>query len=94
MSIEELEKLLRTTESPNILLRPKFWLMGPSRFCTGFYNQFISSGSADEVYPGLWVGNKYAAESLEFLQARGISHVVNCAGGNQSGLIKFGTRGR
>ena len=53
----------------------------------------MSSGSADEVYPGVWVGNKYAAENLGFLKERGITHLLNCAGGEQSGAENFGQGG-
>ena len=76
-TVSDIELLLDTTPSPNTLLRP----------------QFISSGSADEVYPCVWVGNKHAAENIEFLRERGITHVLNCAGGEQSGVESFGHRG-
>ena len=37
------------------------------------------------VYPGVWVGNKGAAESMELLQTQGITHLLNCAGGHATG---------
>ena len=94
LTVPDIELLLDTTPSPNTLLRPQFWRMGLRNFCSGFHTQFISSGSADEVYPCVWVGNKHAAENLEFLRERGITHVLNCAGGEQSGVESVGHRGK
>ena len=47
--VRGLEQLLDSTASPNTLLRPKFWRMGPARFWRGFSTQFLGPGSADEV---------------------------------------------
>ena len=47
--VRGLEQLLVSTASPNTLLRPKFWRMGPARFWRGFSTQFLGPGSADEV---------------------------------------------
>merc|ERR1712106_18352 len=93
LTLAQAELLLDTTPSPNTLLRPHFWRMGLRNFCSGFHTQFVSSGSADEVYPGGWVGNKYAAENLGFLKERDITHLLNCAGGEQSGAENFGQGG-
>ena len=49
VTVRELETLLDTTDSPNTLLRPKFWRMGVRRFSEGFSNQFIGRGTANEV---------------------------------------------
>ena len=34
-----------------------------------------------QVYPGVWIGNKAAAESAPLLASLGITHLLNCAGG-------------
>ena len=94
LTVSDIELLLETTPSPNTLLRPQFWRMGLRNFCSGFHTQFVSSGSADEVFPCVWVGNKHAAENINFLTERGITHVLNCAGGQQSGVDSYGHRGQ
>ena len=48
-TVQELENMLDKTSSANTLLRPQFWKMGVSRFCSGFSEQFLCSGSAHEV---------------------------------------------
>ena len=48
-TVQELENMLDRTSSANTLLRPQFWKMGVSRFCSGFSEQFLCSGSAHEV---------------------------------------------
>ena len=35
--------------------------------------------------PGLWVGNGRAAESATCLSELGVTHLLNCAGGERSG---------
>eukprot|EP00092_Neocalanus_flemingeri_P018985 GFUD01020570.1.p1 GENE.GFUD01020570.1~~GFUD01020570.1.p1 ORF type:complete len:216 (+),score=66.98 GFUD01020570.1:92-739(+) len=93
LTVADLELLLDTTPSPNTLLRPQFWKMGLQKFCSAFHTQFISSGSADEVFPSVWVGNKHAAENINYLKERGITHVLNCAGGQQVHADSFGHKG-
>jgi len=93
VTVSDLELLLDTTPSPNTLLRPQFYKMGLYRFCAGFHTQFLSGGSAEEVVPSVWVGNKYAAESVNYLQERGITHLLNCAGGERSGVESYVYRG-
>ena len=34
-----------------------------------------------QVYPGIWIGNKGAAEDVTRLSAMGVTHLLNCAGG-------------
>ena len=34
-----------------------------------------------QVYPGVWIGNKAAAESAPLLASLGVTHLLNCAGG-------------
>merc|ERR1711974_468739 len=67
-SIEELNHLLISTPSPSPLLRPRFWRMKPRNFCSALATQFRCS--RDEVFPGVWLGNKWAAENIEFLLER------------------------
>ena len=43
--------------------------------------------AADEVFPNLYLGNKGAAESVEYLVSRGITHVLNLAA-NTAGVTK------
>ena len=38
--------------------------------------------SATQVYPRLYVGNRKAAKSIEFLKSLGVDHVLNCAEGD------------
>ena len=33
------------------------------------------------MYPGVWIGNKAAAESAPLLASLGVTHLLNCAGG-------------
>ena len=45
-------------------------------------------GVSSQVYTGVWIGNKSAAENVEMLVHLGISHLLNCAGGeNQGGML-------
>ena len=48
-TVKELENLLDKTSSANTLLRPQFWKMGVSKFCSGFSEQFLGHGSTHEV---------------------------------------------
>ncbi len=41
----------------------------------------------DEVYPGLYVGDKASATNVGFLQKLGITHVLNTAEGKDEGLV-------
>ena len=41
----------------------------------------------DEVYPGLFIGDKASATNVAFLQRYGITHVLNAAEGNEDGLV-------
>ena len=93
VTVDEVELLLSTTPSPNTLLRPQFWRMGLTKFCSGFHTQFLSSWSADEVVERVWVGNKYAAENTQFLVQQGFTHLLNCAGGERSGVESYAHRG-
>ena len=43
------------------------------------------------MYPGIWIGNKYAAENVEMLVQLGISHLLNCAGGDNHGGMLTGS---
>jgi protein-tyrosine phosphatase len=41
----------------------------------------------DEVYPGLFIGDKKAATNIKFLQKIGVTHVLNTAEGQDEGLV-------
>lgn len=41
----------------------------------------------DEVYPGLFVGDKESASNLAFLKKIGVTHVLNTAEGKDEGLV-------
>lgn len=39
----------------------------------------MSSDAAQEIYPGLWLGDLTAAHNLEFLQRNQITCIINCS---------------
>ena len=41
----------------------------------------------DEVYAGLFIGDKASATNVAFLKRYGITHVLNAAEGNEEGLV-------
>merc|ERR1712209_368907 len=61
MTVSSLAQLLDDTKSPRPLLRHAFWRLHPSYFFQALKTQFWQEWSADEVWPGLWIGNKGAA---------------------------------
>ena len=65
-------------------------------------------GSSDEVSPGLWIGNRRAAENVDALSRLGVrlrpasyffhcfaqvTHLLNCAGGEGGGGLTCSLRG-
>ena len=74
----------------------KPWKQPKGSLCGGFHGGrrlFTSTFAApwgadcDEVYPGLFIGDKASATNVAFLQRYGITHVLNAAEGNEEGLV-------
>jgi len=84
-SVSSLAELLADTRSPRPLLRPAFWRLSPSHFCRALATQFWEDWSADEVWPGVWIGNKGAALKVGHEGGLEVSHMLNCAGGEPEG---------
>merc|ERR1711915_185538 len=75
---------------------PKFWLQALGKF--GFPQDDLEMEklikakesdpeSADEVFPNLFLGNKAAAENMEFQRKLGVTHLINAAAGTPSQLV-------
>jgi len=95
MTVSSLAQLLDDTKSPRPLLRPAFWRLHPAHFFQALKTQFWQDWSADEVWPGLWIGNKGAALKVGKEGGLEVSHILNCAGGEREGssCCFFGLRG-
>ena len=54
-----------------------------------FSSQFAMGWGVDcdEVYPGLFIGDKSSASNIKFLKKVGITHVLNTAEGKDEGLV-------
>jgi len=85
-TISSLVRLLADTRSPRPLLRPAFWRLSPSNFCQALTTQFWEDWSADEVWPGVWIGNKGAALKVGYEGGLEVCHMLNCAGGRREGF--------
>jgi len=44
----------------------------------------------DEVYPGIFVGDRHAAQKTEFLKRLGITHILNAAQGTRARTVNTG----
>jgi len=44
----------------------------------------------DEVYPGIFVGDRHAAQKTEFLKRLGITHILNAAEGTRARTVNTG----
>jgi len=85
-TISSLVRLLADTRSPRPLLRPAFWRLSPSNFCQALTTQFWEDWSADEVWPGVWIGNKGAALKVGHEGGPEVNYMLNCAGGRREGF--------
>ena len=67
----------------------KPWKQPQSHQKNLFSTQFAAQWGVDcdEVYPGLFVGDKKSAGHVSFLQKMGITHVLNAAEGKDEGLV-------
>ena len=54
-----------------------------------FSSQFAAAWGVDcdEVFPGLFIGDKQSASNVAFLQKIGITHILNTAEGKDEGLV-------
>ena len=65
--------------------QPKSSFGGQRLFTSAFAAPW--GADCDEVYPGLFIGDKASASNVAFLKRYGITHVLNAAEGNEEGLV-------
>ena len=80
-------KLTKVTQLRLICWKIKPWNKPKSNKL--FSSQFAIQWNVDcdEVYPGLFVGDKASASNVTFLKKHGITHILNTAEGKEEGLV-------
>merc|ERR1719186_1576595 len=51
------------------------------------FGTLFSGVDADEVFPGIYIGNKASATNFEFLEHAKVTHVLNSAEGSKPGCV-------
>ncbi|KAF8787576.1 dual specificity protein phosphatase 3-like isoform X1 [Argiope bruennichi] len=94
-SLDPLKELLQVIYETNPPTKPVIGYSWVPRFLeqppVEMTKALICGVDCDEVYPNIFVGDEGSARKKDFLQAVGITHVLNTAEGSNFGQVNTGT---